>query len=54
MLLLGDLKAYGIECFMCAPCQEPSEQIARIVEQLQFNGGTGAEIMTAKIGRAHV
>lgn len=42
MLLLDDLKAYGIECFMCAPCREPSEQIARIVEQLQFNGGTGA------------
>lgn len=42
MLLLGDLKAYGIEWFMCAPCQESSEQIARVVEQLEFNGGAGA------------
>lgn len=42
MLLLGDLKAYGIECFMCAPCQESSEQPGGIVEQLEFNGGAGA------------
>lgn len=32
----------GLSVLCVPPCQESSEQIARIVEQLEFNGGTGA------------